>query len=183
MKFRTRLPWKKGGVTLSRVRTRAALKLRCFKPLASSTHRFGWITLLAFFFVPTWAKASSDRWETLQAIHMIENPTNSTRPGSKGELGPYQFLPSTWKMHTKKPFRLAADRDEADVVAVKHYEWIKRGYEQRGMEATAYRVALAWNAGLGAALRNAAPKSSHRYAERVRNIAEELKRQQLVKEP
>jgi hypothetical protein len=182
MKSYARLPCKKGGVSRSRAHARTAKQLRCLNRLAHSKHGFGWITLLAFFFVPGWAKAS-DRWETLQAIHMIENPTNSTRLGSKGELGPYQFLPGTWKMHTKKPFRLAADREESDAIAIKHYEWIKKGYERRGMEATSYRVALAWNAGLTAALKNSAPRSSHRYAERVKNIAEELKRQQLVREP
>lgn len=126
---------------------------------------------------------AADRWETLQAIHMIENPTNSTRIGSKGELGPYQFRPSTWKMHTKKPFRLAADRQEADRVAVKHYDWIKEGLERNGVTATPYRIALAWNAGLSATVRNSVPESSHRYAERVEALANDLRRQQLVREP
>lgn len=114
---------------------------------------------------------------------MIENPTNSTRVGRKGELGPYQFRPSTWRMHTKKPFRLAADRAEADKIAVKHYEWIKRGLEQEGREASIYDIALAWNAGLEATLRGSAPSSSHNYASRVESVAKDLKRQQLVREP
>lgn len=150
-----------------------------------SCRRRGMSWLSVFFAV--WASQTglqaADRWETLQAIHMIENPTNSTRLGSKGELGPYQFLPSTWKMHTKKPFVLAADREEADVIAVKHYEWIKRGLERAGFEASAFRIALAWNAGLAATLRNAAPSSSHRYAARVQAVADDLNRQQVVREP
>lgn len=124
--------------------------------------------------------SASDRWETLQAINMVENPNNSTRVGRNGELGPYQFRPSTWRMHTKKPFRLATDRTEADAVAIKHYEWIKRQLERNGLEATPYRVALAWNAGLSATLRNSVPTSSHTYASRVEALTEDMKQRQLV---
>jgi len=133
---------------------------------------------------PALVRASdvSDRWETLQAIHMVENPTNSTRVGRAGELGPYQFRPSTWRMHTKKPFHLAANREEADRVAVKHYEWIKRNLERGGVSADAYRIALAWNAGLDAALQDRAPTSSRHYAERVQAIAEDLQKQQVAGE-
>jgi hypothetical protein len=129
------------------------------------------------------AAQAAERWETLLAIHLIENPTNSTRIGRAGELGPYQFRPGTWKMHTKKPFRLAANRAEADRVAVKHYDWIKRNLERNGIEANPYRIALAWNAGLNAALRDAAPPSSHAYATRVQAIAEDLRQRQLAREP
>lgn len=142
----------------------------------------GWLSIFFAILAGPVAVQAADRWETLQAIHMIENPTNSVRVGRKGELGPYQFRPSTWKMHTKKPFALAADRDEADAVAVKHYDWIKRGLERSGIKATPYRIALAWNAGLQATLRNEAPPSSHQYAERVQAIAEDMRRQQLVGE-
>jgi hypothetical protein len=129
------------------------------------------------------ASQAAERWETLQAIHLIENPTNSTRIGRAGELGPYQFRPGTWKMHTKKPFRLAANRAEADRVAVKHYDWIKRNLERNGITASPYRIALAWNAGLDAALRDAAPASSHAYATRVQAIAEDLQQRQVAREP
>ncbi|HEU5080257.1 MAG TPA: hypothetical protein VFT72_13685 [Opitutaceae bacterium] len=138
----------------------------------------------AVLFTPIAVRASdsSDRWETLQAIHMVENPTNSTRVGRAGELGPYQFRPATWRMHTKKPFHLAADRAEADKVAVKHYEWIKRNLERAGVQATSFRIALAWNAGLDAALQDRAPRSSRHYAARVQAIAEDLQKQQVAGE-
>ncbi len=129
------------------------------------------------------AAMATDRWETLEAIHLIENPTNSLRVGRNGELGAYQFRPSTWHMYTKKPFRLAADRTESDAVAVKHYEWIKRGLERGGVDATIYHIALAWNAGLDATLRGAAPRSSRNYAERVESIAGELRKQQVANQP
>ena len=126
------------------------------------------------------ALAASDRWETLQAIHLIENPTNSTRVGKAGELGPYQFRPATWKMHTKKPFHLAADRAEADAVAIKHYEWIKAQFERNGIEATPYRIALAWNAGVSATLQGRLPQRSYAYAARVDALTEDLKRRQIA---
>lgn len=143
----------------------------------------GCLAFCAFVMGGKTTARAADRWETLQAIHMIENPTNSTRIGSRGELGPYQFRPSTWKMHTKKPFSLAANRQEADRVAVKHYDWIKQGLERSGVEATPYRIALAWNAGLDATIRDSVPASSHRYAERVEAVANDLRKQQLVREP
>lgn len=118
---------------------------------------------------------ASDRWETLRAINWVENPTNQTLVGRFGELGPYQFRPATWRMHTNKPFRLAIQRDTADEVAVKHYEWIKRTFEQAGVEPTAFNIAMAWNCGVSAVLNGRVPSVTHNYAERVRNLVETLK--------
>ena len=128
----------------------------------------------------TAAAFGEDRWQVLEAIHLVENPTNTTRIGSRGELGPYQFRPSTWSMHTKKPFYLAANRAEADVIAEKHYEWIKRNLEAKGVKATPYRIALAWNAGLTAAATGNVPLDSVGYARRVQNLVEDFKRQQVA---
>lgn len=114
----------------------------------------------------------SDRWETLRAINWVENPTNQTKVGRFGELGPYQFRPATWHMHTDKPFNLAIQRDEADAVAVKHYEWIKRAFERAGVEVTAFNIALAWNSGVDAVLTGRSPSASYNYAERVTNLVE-----------
>lgn len=124
--------------------------------------------------------AASDRWETLQAIHWIENPTESTRPGRYGELGAYQFRPATWRMHSKQPFQMALNRAESDKVAVAHYEWIRRGLQQAGLEATPYRIAMAWNAGLTAVVEGRAPSASHNYASRVVNLVTELKSRQVA---
>lgn len=120
--------------------------------------------------------ADSDRWETLKAINLIENPTNSARPGAHGELGPYQFRRTTWKLHTNRSFQLALDRQHADEVAVAHYEWIKAGLERAGIAATPYNIALAWNSGLSAAIDGRAARASRGYATRVANITESLKR-------
>jgi hypothetical protein len=115
---------------------------------------------------------AADRWETLRAINWVENPTNQTKVGRFGELGPYQFRPATWRMHTDKPFRLAVQREEADEVAVKHYEWIKRVFEQAGVEVNAFNIALAWNSGVDAVLSGRSPSASYNYAERVTNLVE-----------
>ena len=115
-----------------------------------------------------------DRWEVLRAINWVENPTNQTHVGRFGELGPYQFRPATWRMHTDKPFRLAVQRATADEVAVKHYEWIKRTLENAGADASAFNIAMAWNCGVDAVLNGRAPAVSYNYAERVTNLIETL---------
>src|SRR4051812_42831736 len=53
------------------------------------------------------ALQAGTRWETLEAIHWVENPTDSARPGPCGELGAYQFRLETWKMHSRRPFSAA----------------------------------------------------------------------------
>lgn len=129
------------------------------------------VTLLGF----TSVAAASDRWETLRAINWVENPTNQTQVGRFGELGPYQFRPGTWRMHTDKPFRQAIQREVADEVAVKHYEWIKRTFQKAGVEANVFNIAMAWNCGVEAVLSGRAPTVSYHYAERVSNLVETLK--------
>ena len=127
--------------------------------------------------------ATSERWETLQAIHMVENPTDSPRRGPHGELGPYQFRRNTWKQYTKKSFQLAIDREESDRVAVKHYEWIREGLVRNGIEPSAYHIAMAWNAGLQATIDGHIGASSRSYANRVSTIANELGRRQVTAGP
>ena len=126
------------------------------------------VTVLAF----THQASASGRWETLRAINLVENPTNQTQVGRFGELGPYQFRPATWRMHTDKPFRLAIQRDVADEVAVKHYEWIKRMLDEAGIDPSPFNIAMAWNCGLGAVLKGRVPSVTYNYAQRVTNLVE-----------
>jgi hypothetical protein len=79
------------------------------------------VPVVAAVLMATPARAS-ERWATLEAIHQLENPSNSEQPGALGELGAYQFREDTWKMHTTAPFSRALDRRSSDAVAVKHYE-------------------------------------------------------------
>lgn len=74
-------------------------------------------------------------------------------------------------MHTSVPFTRALDRGASDAVAIKHYEWIKRGLEAAGLPATPYNIALAWNSGLGAATSGRSPSIAHDYAQRATNLA------------
>lgn len=126
-----------------------------------------WVAVFAF---APGAQAAS-RWATLEAIHKLENPRNSPKPGRHGELGAYQFRSMTWRMHTKVPFQQAIDRGTSDAVAIKHYEWIKRGLEAARMPATPYNIALAWNGGLGAVISGKSPRVAHDYAQRATNLA------------
>lgn len=114
---------------------------------------------------------AADRWATLEAIRNLENPCNLTRPGPRGELGPYQFRESTWRGYTAEPFWHALDRETSDRVAIRHYEWIKTRLERAGVPANTYHIALAWNGGVTAAIRGRAPAAAHDYAQRATNLA------------
>lgn len=120
------------------------------------------------------------RWETLEAIHRIENPRDTTQPGPCGELGAYQFREQTWRMHTTIPFARATERRISDAVAICHYEWLRLGLARAGIEITPYNIGLAWNAGLSSVVRGRVRPSARDYAERVHNIAQQLRESQLV---
>lgn len=65
----------------------------------------------------------------------------------------------------------------SDAVAIKHYDWLKRGLEREGVPASAYNIALAWNGGLSAAVRGKAPRAAHYYAQRATNLVAALQRE------
>jgi len=123
---------------------------------------------------------ASERWATLEAIHQLENPRDSAEPGQCGELGPYQFREDTWKMYTQAPFSRALDRHSSDAVAIRHYGWIKAELERRGLEASPYRIALAWNGGIGAVLDKHPPAAAVDYASRAANLAAEMQRHEMA---
>lgn len=137
------------------------------------------VFVFLFLILATRARAS-DRWATLEAIHQLENPRNSEAPGALGELGPYQFREATWKTHTSAPFSRALDRRVSDAVAVKHYDWLKLELERHGLEATPYRIALAWNGGMRAVLSGRPPAAAADYAERAANLAAEFGKSRLA---
>ena len=139
--------------------------------------------LLTALAVTVGTAAASERWRTLQAINWVENPRNSLRTGPRGELGPYQFRPATWRMYTDKPFALAVEREAADEVAVQHYEWIRRGLLRAGIAPTPYRIALVWNAGFDQVVNDRAPASAYAYAEQVANLVGVLKSQEVAGAP
>ncbi len=140
--------------------------------------------LVPVFVISTMAAAThalgSERWATLEAIHQLENPKNLENPGSLGELGPYQFREETWKMYTSAPFSRALDRRSSDAVAVKHYNWIKSELERRGISATPYRVALAWNGGIRAVFVEHPPAVAVDYASRAANLAAAFEKSEMA---
>lgn len=77
-------------------------------------------------------------------------------------------------MHTTLPFEQAVDRAVAEGVAIRHYEWLRRGLMRNGFNPTPYNIALAWNGGLSATVRGRVPAAAHDYAERVNNLAQEI---------
>ena len=129
-------------------------------------------------FVPL--AGAMERAETLRAINWVENPTNHTRRGSKGELGPYQFRAQTWRLHTARPFSLATVREHADEVAIKHYEWLKVQLARAGIDPSPFNIALAWNSGVNAVLNGRVPTVSYNYAERVTNLVEKQRSARAV---
>jgi len=139
--------------------------------------------LLAILVAFTIEARADDRWETLRAINTVENPTNHTRMGRFGELGPYQFRSGTWRMHTRRPFSQATQREAADEVAVTHYEWIKASLEKAGVDASPFNIAMAWNSGVNNVIKGRAPTVSYNYAERVVNLVHTFKEQQPSRAP
>ena len=137
-----------------------------------ATRRYALFCLCSAWALGAVAADDRERAQTLRAINWVENPRNHTRPGSKGELGPYQFRSSTWRQHTRQPFSAAVVRSHADAVAVRHYDWIRRGLVEAGIDPSPFNVALAWNSGLAAVLGGRVPSVSYRYAERVSNLVE-----------
>ncbi|MFI5336233.1 MAG: hypothetical protein ACHQ5A_05595 [Opitutales bacterium] len=140
-----------------------------------------WALLAGLLLLSLTAGRASQRWETLEAIHMVENPSDTTRAGRFGELGAYQFREMTWRMHTPEPFSHALDRQRSDDIAVRHYDWLQRGLERAGLPGTAYNIALAWNGGLQNVVRGRANAAAHDYADRVSNLAAELGHSALTK--
>jgi hypothetical protein len=140
-----------------------------------------WVAFYAVLFLSLTARSrASERWATLEAIHQLENPSDSQVPGTFGELGAYQFREQTWKMHTQAPFKRALDRRSSDAVAVKHYDWIKSELQKRGVAATPYKVALAWNGGIKAVFDAHPAAAVVDYASRAANLAAEFEKTQVA---
>ena len=93
-------------------------------------------------------------------------------PGSRGELGAYQFRRQVWAMHTRVPFS-EARTPYADEVAEKHYLWIAESLRSSGVADTAWNCAAAWNCGVDRVLSGRIPRNTRDYAQRVQNIIDD----------
>lgn len=116
------------------------------------------------------ATPSTPRDTFLYAIRQVETGDNPAKVGRHGELGAYQFRRATWEQHTTTPFAWARNPIAAMTVAEAHYEWLKARLRLAGVSPTPYRLALAWNAGVSAAIHRHPPKASVDYANRVDNL-------------
>jgi hypothetical protein len=109
------------------------------------------LTLLLLLATP--CVAAIDSSKMLHSIAQVETGNRNVR-GAAGEISPYQMTPAVWRLYSGS----AKER------ARKHLLWL----ETQIPNPTPYRLALAWNGGLGA-LKN--PKTATRdYASRVCNL-------------
>lgn len=108
----------------------------------------------------------------LATIHLLENPTNSRRPGRNGELGPYQFLRSTWEHLTTLPFtpEYVCDPDISRAVAVLHLAEIRLALVKSGRSITPNNLAACWNCGATRFLSNLLPLTTLDYVARFNNL-------------
>jgi hypothetical protein len=111
-------------------------------------------------------------FDILEAIHEIENPTNSLVPGKHHEQGPFQFTLDAWRDVTVLPFipQFTCNYDIAQAVALKRVRFIEEEFVKHGVRPSVFMVAVAWNAGLKAAIGGPIPESSVDYANRVVNL-------------
>lgn len=120
------------------------------------------------------AAESLDREAFLKAVAEVETGGNPRAIGRYGERGLYQFGRTTWARHSKRPFTDAHNPQIAHDVAVQHFVWLFNRLEANGTEPTAYRLAVAWNGGLGRAISGRAPKSTRDYARRVSMLSAKI---------
>lgn len=102
----------------------------------------------------------------LQAIALVETGNNPNLIGRHGERGAHQLTPAV----------VREVGGYCDASAARHLRRLERLMEHADITPTPYRLALAWNAGLGAVQRSRIPASSRDYAERVTNTFESLQR-------
>lgn len=98
----------------------------------------------------------------LDAIRQVEGHP-WTDPG-----GAYAIQPSTWRQHTKLPYRLASVATHATAVAERHLAWLARSLAADGFPVTPYTLAGCWRFGFeGFKRRRGQPID---YATRVTNL-------------
>ena len=139
------------------------------------------LLIVGFFVLPATA-AATDHIKMLECIAQLETGTvNMRRPcakiGAKGERSAWQISPAVWRVYCASPFpRASSDAKLGLTVAVAHLHWLRLALERAGTPATPYNLALAWNAGLSAALSGKVPAGAHDYAARFVALYESLTR-------
>lgn len=112
--------------------------------------------------------AQVDSARFLSAISYVETRNRNELIGKAGERSAYQFMPIIWKFHSNLPFEIASiNRQEADRVALAHFNYLASKLTKMGKDVTPYNLALCWNAGETRVRRNNLLDSHHRYARMV----------------
>jgi len=116
----------------------------------------------------------------LECLAQLETGTvDILRPcakiGARGERSAWQISPGVWPVYCASPFpRASSDAKLGLTVAAAHLHWLRISLEHAGTPATPYNLALAWNAGLPAALFGIVPAGAHDYAARFVALYESL---------
>jgi hypothetical protein len=104
----------------------------------------------------------------LSAIAEVETGNNSAMVGHSGERTRLQIAPETWVRFSRLPHSVAASHpQETDRVARAYLASIRNRLKSRGVPATPFFMAAAWNVGPGW---TSLPSSTIAYAERVANL-------------
>lgn len=119
----------------------------------------------------------------LAAIAQVETGwTDLTKPcpkvGRAGERSAWQFTRATWRLHTTKDFAVYATlgAEYPRLVAAMHLDYLQEKAKARGIDATPWAIAYAWNAGPGGWRRKPTVRSST-YATCVEALYHDLLRQ------
>lgn len=124
-------------------------------------------TLALFATLPASA-AQIDLAKLLDAIQAVEGWHG--HDGLAGERGPFQFTRAAWQETTSLPFALARNETISRAIAARRIRRIALGLERIKWESSPYELALIWNSGLTAVLRNRAKPAQISYARRVENL-------------
>lgn len=116
--------------------------------------------------------AALDHARMADAFDQYETPPGwDGRDGAARERGPFQFREITWRQHMPgRPFAEARQAAPARACALKHIAWLARSLEARGVPATPFNLAAAWNAGLDTYTTGRAPERAYHYAAAIERI-------------
>jgi len=129
------------------------------------------IALIIFVLVPS-PHTQLDAHRLAESIRAVEN----WKPGSvgrAGEVGPWQITPKVWKKHSTTS-QWSASVSEHRRVALAHIAEIRAGIRRNGIHETPRTIALAYTAGLNAAINGKASRMKLDYADRAANVYHDL---------
>lgn len=118
--------------------------------------------------------AELDSFRLAAAIKQVEGAQPETI-GPMGERSEFQVTATVWRQHSSQPFATASSsrptsRAEAHRVAVAHLKWCAERLAANGQPQTPFMVALAYGAGVSAAVRGTASREKRGYARRCANL-------------